>query len=149
VHPQCAVLDPTLHTPEFVRSRSALLFTAVLAVGSTALATLPHATMEGVDESMALQAHAEKLGLVVFTTGAKSCEIIQAQILMYKWSLAPQRMVDDLRWIRMGMLSRMATEIGLHRKRNSKETGGDAAQADKLAFNDLRTRAFLIMLEYG
>ncbi len=81
IHPQWALLDPTLHTPAFVRSRSALLTTAICAVGSTALATLPEKKNELVAEAIALHALVEKLNLVVYMTGAKSVEIMQAQIV--------------------------------------------------------------------
>ena len=72
------MLDPTLHTPSYVRTHSATLVSAILAIGSTALATLPNTTSpQDVDEAMRLHAHAEKLQLVVFATGAKSIEIVQ------------------------------------------------------------------------
>lgn len=64
-----------------VQNRSALLMTTILALGSTALATLPDGTDEQVAEALHLHAHAEKLNLVVYTTGARSIEIIQAQIV--------------------------------------------------------------------
>lgn len=81
VHPQWSILDPTLHTPELVRGRSALLTSTILALGSTALATLPHSRDEQVAEALRLHAHVEKLNLVVYATGARSIDIIQAQIV--------------------------------------------------------------------
>jgi hypothetical protein len=75
------MLDPELHSIAFVRSRSALLFTTLLALGSTALATLPKHADEQVSEALGLHAHVEKLNLVVYTTGARSIEIMQAQIV--------------------------------------------------------------------
>lgn len=80
-HPQWAILDPALHTPALVRSRSALLMSTILALGSTALATLPNSKDEQVTEAIRLHAHVEKLNLVVYTTGARSIDIIQAQIV--------------------------------------------------------------------
>jgi hypothetical protein len=55
--------------------------TTMLALGSTALATLPQRADEQVAEALRLHAHVEKLNLVVFTTGARSIEIIQAHIV--------------------------------------------------------------------
>lgn len=81
VHPQWAILDPALHTFDFVRSRSAMLMTTLLALGSTALATLPQRVDEDVAEALSLHAHIEKLNLIVYTTGARSLEIIQAHIV--------------------------------------------------------------------
>jgi hypothetical protein len=81
VHQQWAILDRTLHTFAFVRSRSAILLTTMLALGSTALATLPQNADQHVAEALRLHAHVEKLNLVVYTTGARSIEIIQAHIV--------------------------------------------------------------------
>lgn len=83
VRPQWAMLDPKLHTFAFLRSRSALLTTTILALGSTALATLPQKTAEEVEEALSLHAHVERAHLVVFTTYARSIEIMQAQIVRF------------------------------------------------------------------
>jgi len=81
IHPQWAILDPTLHTIPFVQSRSALLMSTILALGSTALATLPDGRDEQVAEALRLHAHVEKLNLVVYASGARSIDIVQAQIV--------------------------------------------------------------------
>ncbi|KAM5349144.1 hypothetical protein ACJ41O_008967 [Fusarium nematophilum] len=80
VHPQWAMLDPSIHTLDFVRQQSALLTTAILALGSIALATLAEGTDDQVAEALKLRAHTEKLSLVVYSTGARSLEIVQAQV---------------------------------------------------------------------
>lgn len=87
IHPQWAILDPTLHTPVYVRSRSALLTSTILALGSTALATGPGSQDEQVAEAVRLHAHVEKLNLVVYETGARSIDIIQAQIVSKNFKL--------------------------------------------------------------
>lgn len=81
IHPQWAMLDPHLHTLAYVRRRSALLTTTVSAVGATALASLNPTDEKQVAEAMRLQAHAERLILVVFAAGARSIDIIQAHIV--------------------------------------------------------------------
>lgn len=82
VHPQWAILDQQLYTPDFVQSRSALLTTVILALASTALATLSQVSAEAqVAEALKLHTHAEKLNLVVYSTRARSTEIVQAQIV--------------------------------------------------------------------
>jgi hypothetical protein len=81
VHPQWSMLDPNLHTVDFVRHQSALLTTTILALGSIALATLPDSDDAQVAEALKLRAHAEKLSLVVYSTGARSLEIVQAQVV--------------------------------------------------------------------
>ena len=75
------MLDPSLHTLAYVRSRSALLMTTLLAVGATALASLHPLDGEQVSEALALQAHAERLVLVVYAASARSIDIIQAHIV--------------------------------------------------------------------
>ena len=95
VHPQWGILEQTLHTPSFVRSRSALLTTAVCAVGSTALATLPDAPSELVAEANALHDHVEKLNLVNYMTSARSIDIMQAQIVSRRRRV-PAQVIDPL-----------------------------------------------------
>jgi predicted metal-dependent TIM-barrel fold hydrolase len=75
------MLDPALHTLDFVQTRSALLTSTVLALGSIALETFPNAEDEQVEEALKLHAHVEKLNLVIYSTGARSMEIVQAQIV--------------------------------------------------------------------
>ena len=87
IHPQWSVLDPALHTLEYVRSRSALLTTVLLAIGSTTMATHPSRKDEQVAEALRLHAHADKLNLVVYATGARSIDIIQAQIVSVSQTL--------------------------------------------------------------
>ena len=67
-----------------MQARSALLLSTVLAIGSTAQATVDDGNGSLVPEALALHAHVEKLHLVVFATGARSIDIIQAMIV--SWS---------------------------------------------------------------
>ena len=71
----------TLHTIDFVRNRSALLLSTVLAIASLSIATLPGSTDAQVKEALKLNEHVEKLHAVVYVTGAKSVDIIQAHIV--------------------------------------------------------------------
>ncbi len=64
------------------------MFTIVLSVGATAIATLPSSDATSVVLARKFNAHAEKLHLVVSATAAKSTEIIQA-ILARGSSLEP------------------------------------------------------------
>ncbi len=81
IQPQWSLLCPHLHALDSVRSRSALLTTTILAVGATALAVRQGNPGSLVTEALRLHAHAERLTLVIFTTGAKSVDIIQALIV--------------------------------------------------------------------
>jgi hypothetical protein len=99
------MLDPVLHSTAFVRSRSALLFTTLLALGSTALATLPNHADEQVSEALSLHAHVEKLNLVVYTTGARSIEIMQAQIVGSPYIISSVASLTLLAALSMGRFS--------------------------------------------
>ncbi len=81
VNAQLPMLDPTLHTPAFVQQRSAFLFTVILCLGATSLATAADAPESMVDTAEKLEAHAAKLHLVVCATGAKSIDIIQGELV--------------------------------------------------------------------
>ena len=81
VHPYCSILDSRLHTPSFVRSRSAFLFTVILASAASVLASLSLSNEALVNEAMALYSHVEKLNSVVQSAGAKSIEVVQAMIV--------------------------------------------------------------------
>lgn len=80
-NPQFGLMDASLHTPTFVRGRSALLFSTILSIGATALATLPNSTKQSIDLARALFAHTEKLHLVICAAAAKSIEIVQAELV--------------------------------------------------------------------
>ncbi|KAM5362281.1 hypothetical protein ACJZ2D_012636 [Fusarium nematophilum] len=149
VHPQWAMLDPSIHTLDFVRQQSALLTTAILALGSIALATLAEGTDDQVAEALKLRAHTEKLSLVVYSTGARSLEIVQAQVLLSRFGGSSKTRLDEQRWLRSAMIPRMAAEIGLASSaaRSHCEDSLDQAANDH-RWNDLRTRAFMILNEY-
>ncbi|WRT68793.1 uncharacterized protein IL334_005773 [Kwoniella shivajii] len=143
-HLQKPILDTSLHTPSYVRSRSAYLFTVILMVGAIALATLPVSSPKQCQRANHLHAHAEKLQSVLCATAAKSTEIVQAEMLFIEWCLRKNRLVDDQRWARMGWASRLTASIGLqHADSRSSE---DLAN-DELAKNDFRLRVALILFE--
>ncbi|ODN77560.1 hypothetical protein L202_04730 [Cryptococcus amylolentus CBS 6039] len=142
-HKQWPMLDRNLHTPEFVRNRSVFLFTVILALGATSLATLPKSSTRERNIATKLFAHVEKLQLVICATAAKSIEIVQAELLSQMWALRTPRLVDDQRAMRLGMAFRMAGQIGLqHPFRHS-----GAVPLDAFAKNDLMLRVSLILTE--
>jgi hypothetical protein len=89
VHPCCSVLDPVLHTITYVRERSHLLLTAILAAASIYQAALPGASAQEIDEAQTLYAHSEKLFLVISITGARSSEIIQGYLVGHNVGVTP------------------------------------------------------------
>ncbi|OCF41066.1 hypothetical protein I317_05077 [Kwoniella heveanensis CBS 569] len=154
VYPQWAMLDPELHKLAFIRQRSALLTTTLLALGATALSTLPYHTEADVLEAFHLHQHVEKLNVLVFTTGARSIEIVQAHVLLCRFGVAPRTILEEQRWMRAAMIPRMATEIGLHlpkrwkRRRDQQETVQQRELRERMRLNELRTRAFMVINEY-
>lgn len=149
IHPQWTILDPCLHSLTFVRGRSALLTSTILALGSTALATRPESREEEISEALRLHAYVEKLNLVVYATGARSIDIIQAHILLSRWGTSPKARVDEQRWMRAAMIPRMASEIGLNLPRHYDESKDlNSEKVEKLQWNDIRTRGFIILNEY-
>ncbi|WWC60942.1 uncharacterized protein I303_103518 [Kwoniella dejecticola CBS 10117] len=141
VHCQWGMLDRDIHTATFVRSRSAFLFTVVLALGATSTATLTTSSPQDRILAIKLWAHLEKLQLVVCATAAKSVEIVQGMLLAQMWALRTPRLVDDQRATRLGMSVRMAGQIGLQLARQHKHTSGERNR------NDLRTRVSLVLVE--
>ncbi|KAJ3542353.1 hypothetical protein NM208_g4149 [Fusarium decemcellulare] len=131
IHRQWAILDPSFHNLSTVRKRSALLTTTTLALGSTALAVASRNSKERVSEALSLHAHAEKLNLVVYATGARSIDIIQAQIVCIR-----HLFLDIFAYLRSSF----------HDGALLPEQ--DKAKAEALRWNDLRTRAFIIINEY-
>jgi hypothetical protein len=144
MNPQWSLLDPELHSHRFVRERSIFLFTVILAIGSTAIATSSCGTTSDVAEALKLQAYAEQMLIAVYVTGSKSCEIIQGHILFHVWSFHTDRYLDDNRCVRMAMCSRMALELGLHRERLPSLV---PEVVERMMVNNLRTRAFLLIVE--
>ncbi|WWC88372.1 uncharacterized protein L201_003283 [Kwoniella dendrophila CBS 6074] len=143
-HFQRPILDSTLHTSTYVRSRSAYLFTVILMNGAIAVATLPNSTPRQCHRANQLHAHAEKLQSVLCATAAKSIEIVQAEMLFIEWCLRKDRLVDDQRWPRMGWASRLTASIGL---RHAGSRTAEELDNDPLAKNDFRLRVSLILFE--
>lgn len=81
IHGQWAILDPSFHTMACVRRRSALLTTVILALASTTLTYTAERSHAQVAEALSLHAHIDRLMWVIFATGARSIEIIQAYIV--------------------------------------------------------------------
>ena len=96
-HPQWPILDPSIHTPAYVRARSAYLFTMILALGATSIAMFPTATDAQCQRAKRLHAHAEKLQLVLCATAAKSIEIVQAEQVRFPVDLADSRFSNAAR----------------------------------------------------
>ncbi|EIW84743.1 hypothetical protein CONPUDRAFT_116908 [Coniophora puteana RWD-64-598 SS2] len=110
VCPHCSLLDRDLHTPSLICSRSPFLLTTICAIAARFYSAKP----ELYGQLMEL---AKKLAFSVPLKGYKSLEIVQAYLLLTLWGCgAVERYEYDKTWLLLGMATRMATDLNLHRK---------------------------------
>lgn len=103
------LLDADWHTPSFVFSRSAFLFTCVCTVAAKFYTKRPelHAKCLAI---------AKKVALDCIGRGYKSVEIVQGFLLLVMWNQPSERWEEDKTWIFSGIAIRMAQDLNLHRK---------------------------------
>ncbi|KAJ5263223.1 hypothetical protein N7478_010828 [Penicillium angulare] len=106
LHPINGILDPVLHTPEFVRSRSALLFTWVLAL----TAQFDH---DSASIAKRLRLHGEKLSKHVHTCGFKSVEIVQGYYISLLSATPAETLAEERSWLYTMYAFGVAAELGL------------------------------------
>ncbi|KAJ6020447.1 transcriptional regulator family: Fungal Specific TF [Penicillium herquei] len=106
LHPINGILDPILHTPEFVRSRSALLFTWVLAL----TAQFDHGC---ASIAKRLRLHGEKLSRHVHTCGFKSVEIVQGYYISLLSATPADTLAEERSWLYTMYAFGVAAELGL------------------------------------
>ena len=95
-----------LHTPQFVRPRSALLFTWILAI------TAQFDRNSGV-LAKRLRVHGEKLSKHVHSCGFKSVEIAQGYYISLLAAVPANTAADDHSWIYTNYTLAMASTLGL------------------------------------
>lgn len=108
IHPLAPILDPELHTPEFVRPRSALLLTAIALVAAQAM---PGESMLATR----LHHHAEQLRQITFTRGLCSLELLQGHNILACWPRSARRAEDDRSSAWLAFATSMALELGIDR----------------------------------
>jgi hypothetical protein len=106
LHPINGILDPELHTPEFVRSRSALLFTWILAI----TAQFDHSSSSFAKR---LRLHGEKLSRHVHTRGFKSVEIVQGYYISLLSATPANTISEERSWLYTTHAFGLAAELGL------------------------------------
>ncbi|CAE6361863.1 unnamed protein product [Rhizoctonia solani] len=104
LNPIIALLDPTLHTPSYVRSRSSVLFTAVLTVASRFARPSAWGNCNLLGQTLLGRALAD---------GICSIEYVQALSLLTFWKDSR----DSSSWRKVGLAIRMAYELNLHERR--------------------------------
>ncbi|KAL2831973.1 hypothetical protein BJY01DRAFT_260350 [Aspergillus pseudoustus] len=112
LHPVNGILDPILHTPEFVRARSSLLFTWILAL----TAQFDHAAAAMAER---LRLHGEKLSRFVHTCGYKSVEIVQGYYISLLSATPAKMLAEERSWLYTMYAIGVATDLGLDQDQGS------------------------------
>ncbi|GKZ27411.1 hypothetical protein AbraIFM66951_004199 [Aspergillus brasiliensis] len=112
IHPLVGILDPLLHTVGFVRSRSALLLTWILAVA---------ALFDHHSGALAkrLRMHGERVSKLVYKRGYKSVEIIQGYYISFLARSPALNIAEEHSWIYTSYASALAAELDLDQKQPS------------------------------
>lgn len=103
LNPMTSLLDPELHTAAFCRSRSAILFTAILTVSAKVCLPVLHGP--------ALK-HAKALLGQAFEAGTNNLELVQALATLVFW----QDPTDDSGARKLAYAVRCAFELGIHKR---------------------------------
>ncbi|GLI75631.1 hypothetical protein PoHVEF18_003893 [Penicillium ochrochloron] len=112
------ILDPMLHTPDYVRSRSSLLFTWILAL----TAQFDHGSGHLAKR---LRLHGEKLSRHVHTCGYKTVEIVQGYYISLLSATPANTLSEERSWLYTMYAFGVAAELGLDqecRSRCNRET---------------------------
>ncbi|KAI0915948.1 hypothetical protein AcV5_003413 [Taiwanofungus camphoratus] len=106
IHPYFAVLDPVLHTPQILISKSPFLFTVICAFASRWWTHRPRLHRLAVE--LGLEAAKE-----ILRDGPKNIEACQAYMLITVFPLQKKRLCHDRRWLLLGTGIRIAQELKL------------------------------------
>ncbi|KAL0935704.1 prib protein [Colletotrichum truncatum] len=109
-NPLVGLLDPALHTPEYVYSMSFTLFSAVCALGC-AISERPRDRI--IYPALISMAEANMTWSIAACV--KSVEIIQTILCMKYWSPIHQRQADDPYWLHLSHAAQLARELGIHK----------------------------------
>lgn len=129
------MLDPDLHTFQYVQERSSALLTVMLAASAKAF---------NPGLYLALQNHAEKLLMESFSKGIKTPEIVQAFVLNTYW-----KQPDDTRsWSLIGYSIRLCMDLGWHKLSVMHETDiSSASELEKRRRRNIQ-RTWLVLFVY-
>lgn len=125
LHPINGILDPGLHTPDFVRPRSALLFTWILAI----TAQFDHSSGPLATR---LRLHGEKLSKHVHSCGYKSVEIAQGYYISLLAAVPANTLAEDHSWIYTNYALGMISDMGLDRQNGSSMESSSPGTMDDL-----------------
>jgi hypothetical protein len=107
LNPISGILDPELHTAQYCKSKSCLLFVWVLALAAQ---THPqHANL-----AHRLRLHGQKLAQFVVTHGCKSVEVAQGLYLSLVFEAPASSLVEEKTWLYTAAAVALAIELGLN-----------------------------------
>ncbi|RAK85945.1 hypothetical protein BO79DRAFT_200061 [Aspergillus costaricaensis CBS 115574] len=140
LHPINGILDPILHTVDYVRSRSALLFTWILAI----TAQFDH---QSASYAKRLRLHGENLSRHVHTSGYKSVEIVQGYYISLLSATPAPTLSEERSWLYTSYAVAVATELGLDQVSPSNTLASDSIMSQQQARNHERTWLRILLWE--
>ncbi|KAF9223844.1 hypothetical protein BS17DRAFT_121764 [Gyrodon lividus] len=108
MNPAASLLDPALHTPQYVAMRSPFLFTIICGVASRFYTPRP-------DLYGQLMHYAQLAAGTALISGTKNEEMSAAYLLMQLYPVPAKRWDEERSWIYLGVAIRIAQDINLNR----------------------------------
>ncbi|KAH7884540.1 hypothetical protein F5I97DRAFT_1468711 [Phlebopus sp. FC_14] len=108
MNPLISLLDPYLHTPQFVAMRSTFLFTVVCGIASRFYTARPELYGQ-------LMQYAQLAAGSALITGTKNEEMCAAYLLMQLYPVPAKRWDEERSWIYLGVAIRIAQDINLNK----------------------------------
>ncbi|ORY27888.1 hypothetical protein BCR39DRAFT_536618 [Naematelia encephala] len=106
LNPQIAILDYKLHTVDYVRHTSSILFTAILAVSAKFFRPQIYPP---------LLTHAQTILNRAMAVGECDLGIVQALLILVYWKTPTDRSA----WVKLGIGIRLGYQLGLHARRKT------------------------------
>ncbi|KAI0595727.1 hypothetical protein F4775DRAFT_568050 [Biscogniauxia sp. FL1348] len=136
-------IDPIIHTVDFVRSRSAFLFTSIAAASA-----LFSPSMESLYKR--LSNHRQKLASLVMSRRYKSVEIVLAFMVNIPWISAGEHWADDETSTYMSMALSIALDLSLNKIILASPSVESHFSRDNVAMSDrISARKALTMDGFG
>ncbi|PGH14759.1 hypothetical protein AJ80_05803 [Polytolypa hystricis UAMH7299] len=137
MNPFICQFDPKLHTLQYIRSRSAFLFSALLSGASKVFLPTLYPALHG---------HAEALLRDILSSGQTSTEIVQGICLLTYW----KEPSDSRAWLRVGYAIRACIEMGWHKLKPSNCDPGAYQRETEIQIRERRNkeRAWLMLFVY-
>lgn len=108
MNPSTSLMDPVLHTPQYVVMRSPFLFTVVCAVASRFYGQRLGLYTE-------LMRYAQLAAGTALITGPKNEEMCLAYLLLQLYPVPSRRWEEDRSWVYLGVAIRLAQDLNLNR----------------------------------